>query len=267
MSARKVLITGATGLIGHTAYLHLSANRDKYEVYGLDRSRQLSERVPKDRTLEIPGDQFFECDLGNFDAVLKAVTGMDTVVHMAADASGGEWDSVLNNNIIGAYNMFEACRQAGVKRLIAASTIQVSTGYREREPYRAIGEGRFEEVPKDFPVVTADMPAEPRNLYASSKVWSESLARTYAHTHDMSCIIIRPGWVVAEDKPPQPGGDNIWCSQRDIAQLIECCIDAGDDVRFDIFWAMSDNKWRWVDIEHARRRVGYIPRDSAEDGV
>ena len=80
----------------------------------------------------------------------------------------------------------------------------------------------------------------------------------------MSCIIIRPGWVVAADAAPNPSGQPIWCSQRDIVQLIECCINAGEDVRFEIFYGMSDNKWRWVDIDNARRKVGYIPRDSAE---
>lgn len=265
-TSKKVLITGATGLIGHTAYLHLSSQPEKYEVYALDRSRELSERVPEDRAFGIPDDQFFQSDLGDFEGVLKAVTGMDTVVHMAADASGSEWESVLHNNIIGAYNVFESCRQAGVRRLVAASTIQVSTGYREREPYRSITEGNFEDVPEDFPNVTADMPAEPRNIYASSKVWSESLARTYAYTYGMSCLIIRPGWVVAEDRPRGQGAD-IWCSQRDIALLIECCVDAGDDIQFDIFWAMSDNKWRWVDVDRARRRVGYVPQDTAENSI
>ena len=61
-----------------------------------------------------------------------------------------------------------------------------------------------------------------------------------------------------------PSGQPIWCSQRDIVQLIECCINAGEDVRFEIFYGMSDNKWRWVDIDNARRKVGYIPRDRAE---
>ena len=265
--AKKILITGATGLIGHTAYLHLVSQPEKYEVYALDRSCELSERVPKDRTFSIPHANFFQCDLAAFDDVAKAVNGMDTVIHMGADASGSEWESVLQNNIIGAYNVFEACRRADVKRLIAASTIQVSSGYRELEPYKSISEKGVDDVPEKFPMVTSEMPAEPRNIYASSKVWSESLARTYAHVHGMSCIIIRPGWVVAEDKPRGLEGADIWCSQRDIAQLIECCIDAHDDVRFEIFWAMSDNKWRWVDIEHARRKVGYVPRDRAENSM
>ena len=47
--------------------------------------------------------------------------------------------------------------------------------------------------------------------------------------------------------------------------MVERCIDAPDDLRFDIFYAVSNNRYRWVDIEHAREVVGYVPQDRAED--
>ncbi|MFN2229205.1 MAG: hypothetical protein ACK2VA_05515, partial [Anaerolineae bacterium] len=57
----------------------------------------------------------------------------------------------------------------------------------------------------------------------------------------------------------------VWCSQRDIAQLVERCICAPPDLRFDVFYGISDNRVRFADIEHAREVLGYVPQDRAED--
>ena len=262
MAPVKVLITGVSGLVGSAAYLHLSQWPECYELYGLGRRRELSERVFDERRIDLPEDRFFICDIADMEGVAAAVEGMDAVVHMAADPSGPDWDSLLRNNIIGAYNIFEASLQAGVGRVIAASTIQVSTGHRQQEPYKSVADGHSESVPDDFEMLSVQVPAEPRNLYASTKVFSESLARTYAHAQGMSCLCIRIGWVVGEEKP-RPQGPDVWCSQRDIAELIKCCIDASDELQFDIFYGMSDNERRWVDIESAVQAVGYISRDRA----
>lgn len=83
----------------------------------------------------------------------------------------------------------------------------------------------------------------------------------------MSCLCIRIGWVVAEDRPPRSTAEDIWCSQRDIVSLTECCVNAPESVRFDIFYGMSDNRWRWVDLAHAREVVGYVPQDRGEDRI
>ena len=54
-------------------------------------------------------------------------------------------------------------------------------------------------------------------------------------------------------------------ARRDVVQLIEKSIEAPDDLRFDIFYGVSNNRFRWVDIDHAREILGYIPQDSAEE--
>ena len=263
MAPKKILITGVSGLVGSAAYLHLGRWPERYELYGLGRRRSLSERVMDKRSIDLPEERFFVCDVADMEGVRQAVEGMDAVVHMAADPAGRSWESLRDANLIGAYNVFEACHRAGVRRLIAASTIQVSTGDAAEEPYKSLIEGDA-AAPEDFPTLTAGTPGRPRNLYGATKVWSESLARVYAHSHGMSCLCIRIGWVTGEDEARNGRGD-IWCSQRDIAELIKCCVDADDGVRFDIFYGMSDNRRRWVDIDNARRRVGYVSRDRAED--
>ena len=264
MSLKKVLVTGATGQIGNAVFKRLKEQPEKYDVYALDRSATFSARVPGNWVLNIPKERLHLCDLTNMEGLQSAVQGMDVVVHLAADPSPNTWESVLNNNIIGAYNAFEACRQAGVGRIIAASSITVSNGYPEEEPYKAILEKRYEDVPAGFPKVSPDIPAKPRSLYASSKVWCESLARTYSHAYGMSCLAIRIGQV-ERDRPRPPQGVSIFTSVRDIVQIFELCVNADESLRFDIFYGMSNNDWRWVDIEHAGDVLGFAPQDRAED--
>jgi nucleoside-diphosphate-sugar epimerase len=265
MSPKKVMITGISGIVGSSAYLQMRQSPEKYELYGLGRRRVLSDRVKDTRDIDLPADKHMVADIADFDAMCKVVAGMDVVVHLAADPAGGEWESVLRNNIVGGYNVFEACRQAGVKRIVAASTIQVSTGHRGQAPYNAVSQGRLESLPADVAPIGADVPAEPRNLYASSKVFNESLCRTYAYSHGMSCLAIRIGWVVGEDNVPNASAEDIWCSQRDIGGLIEACVDAPEDLRFDIFYGMSNNRFLWVDMDNARQKLGFVPQDRAED--
>ena len=263
---KKILITGGYGLIGNVVYGTLNERPDIYDVYVLARRRQRSDRLPVDQLCPIPDHRLHLADLSDFASVQRAVEGMDTVVHMAADAREFTgWDSVHSSNVIGTYHVFEACRLAGVERIVFASTLQVSYGYRTEEPYRLIYQERYADLPAEIPVVGRESSTRPLNLYAASKVWGEALAHVYAHTYGMSCICLRIGWVLAEDRPPEPEARYEWCSQRDIAQLVERCINAPRDVRFDIFFGISNNQYRWVDIDHARRVVGYEPQDWSED--
>ncbi len=81
----------------------------------------------------------------------------------------------------------------------------------------------------------------------------------------MSVICLRIGAVNLEDRPLSPRQFSVWCSQRDVAQMVERCIAAPESLRFDIFYAVSDNKWSYRDVAHARDVVGYLPQDRAED--
>ena len=101
MPVKRVLVTGARGLIGGEVYRHLKEFPDQYDVYGLSRRRGSSERVADDRDLQIPEEKFILSDLSDLDQVAHALQGMDVVVHMAADPSGRKgWESVLPSNIV-----------------------------------------------------------------------------------------------------------------------------------------------------------------------
>ena len=257
----RVLITGAYGLIAWEAYKRL---RDRgEETFALARRREPSERVAKEEEIHVPDDHFFLADMTDYEAVRYAVDGMDVVVHLAADPRPNTtWENILNSNMIGAYNAFEACKDAGVKRIVYASSIMANWGYWEEEPYTSIREGRFEDVPTDMRVITVADPPRPTEPYSASKVWGEALARTYSDAHGISCICIRIGWVNAEDSSQGSPITPVWSSQRDIVQMIEKCVDAPESLRFDIFYGISDNAHCWVDVKRGER-IGYVPEDGA----
>jgi len=266
---KPVLITGAYGLIGNLLYAHLAAQPERYDVFGLAKSVQPSARTAAIQVTDIPAERLRLADLTDFAAVARAVAGVHTIIHLAADPDGrAGWESVLASNIIGAHNLFEAARQAGVRRVVFASTNQVVFGYSTEEPFGALLSGRLEEVdPQALRRIDHRQPTRPLSDYACSKVFGEALAHMYAYSHGLSCLCLRIGWVVSDDSVPNPRAQTLWCSQRDIVQLLERCLNAPDSLRFDVFFGQSDNRYNFVDIEHARQVLGYAPQDSAEHSL
>jgi nucleoside-diphosphate-sugar epimerase len=265
MAIKNILITGAYGLIGNLLYRHLAQFPLEFAVYGLDKNGAPSDRIFPEKVFRIPEERFFQVDLGDLEGLQRAFQGMETVVHLAADAGRpGTWESLLHNNLAGAYHALEAARLAGVKRVICASSSMVNFGYEAEEPYAAIFHNRSGELPPEIPILTKQDPVRPPSLYAASKVWLEALAHVYAYRHGLSCLCLRIGWVVAEDAPRPTRLGAEWCSQRDIVQLLQRCIAAPEDLRFDIFYGVSDNYYRFMDIQHAREVLGYVPLDRAE---
>jgi NAD+ dependent glucose-6-phosphate dehydrogenase len=263
---KKVIITGAYGLIGNLVYGHMAAQPERYDMYAMVRRIKPSVRIKTMHFTDIPTDRIRLADLTDFEAVQRAMQGMDTVVHMAADPDGRSgWESVLNNNIIGAHNLFEACRLAGVKRIIYASTNQVVFGYMTPQKREAMfGRSNAELNLSEFPLADHTKPTRPMNDYACSKVYGEALAHMYAHVHGISCIVLRIGWVVDSDTLPNPKAAAIWCSHRDIIQIVERCVDAPPELRFDVFFGHSDNQPNLVDIQHAKDVLGYAPQDGQQ---
>jgi nucleoside-diphosphate-sugar epimerase len=272
MASKKVLITGVYGLIGSTVYDRLCAQPDAYEVYGLARRRHPSERVAADKRIEIPDERFTLSDLSDLVVLEQAMQGIDVVVHMAADPRlEADWESILASNLIGPRNVFEAARRCGVRRVIYASSVTVNWGtLLYEEPYKLLYEGRYAELsPADLPMVTVDRPPRPTSYYPASKVWGEALARVYSDSHGLSMICLRIGGVNAEDRPPFEEGwaRSAWLSQRDVAQMVQRAIEAPDDVHYGVFYVVSNNTWRWLDIDSGRLALGYAPQDNAEEWV
>ena len=248
MAGRSVLVTGMSGLIGRALRKQLEG---RYDLRALNRSA-------------VEGLPCHRADIADLGAIEPAFAGVETVVHLAAQVGNPGWEGVQRHNVTGTYNVFEAARQAGVKRVIFASSGATVSGIETDKPYSDLVAGHYEGL-TSWPMLTHLSPLRPGGLYGVSKIWGEALGRHYSASHHMSVICVRIGRVHAEDRPMSPRDFSVWCSQRDIVRLIERCVDAPATLRYDIFFGASRNKWGYRDLEHPRAVVGWEPVDVAED--
>lgn len=246
----KVLITGMSGLIGRALRRRLE-EAGGYELSALN--RRAVEGVPCTRA-----------DVADFDAIRPAFDGVETVVHLAAIASGAApWDAVLNQNVIGTYNVFEAARQAGCRRVVFASSGATISNWEREEPYRSLVQGDYDELPQHWEMIDHRTPVRPSGLYGCSKVWGEALARHYTDTAELSALCVRIGRVTEADAPREPRDFAVWCSQRDVTGVLQACVDAPASLRFDVVYAVSRNRWGYRDMAHTREVLGYEPQDAS----
>lgn len=246
---RKVLITGMSGLIGGILRRHLERTGG-YQLTALNRR-------------PVEGVPCFQADISDLEAIRPAFAGQDVVVHLAAHLGDRPWESLLSANIVGAYNVFEAAREAGVKRVVFASSGSTITGFERTAPYDAIAAGRYEDVPERWPLLTHEM-VRSKGVYGASKVWGEALGRHYSDVYGLSVLCARIGTVTASNKPEMAQHYSSYLSHGDVADLLHRCIEASESVKYDIFLATSNNKWGYRDLQHARDVLGYQPRDTAE---
>jgi uronate dehydrogenase len=228
---QRVLITGAAGDVGSrlTALLH-----DTYEL------RLSDMRTPA----AVPGNaEFVAADLTDPAAVGRAVAGMDGIVHLGGFSIEGPWATILNANIIGCYNLFEAAHAAKVKRIVFASSNHAVGFYPRR---RKIG---------------TDEPVRPDSRYGVSKAFGEALGAFYAYKHGLRVTCLRIGNVA--DAVVDRRRLAIWLRPEDLAQLVRIGLEH-PDIRYEIFYGASDNERAWWDNTNAHR-FGYRPRFRAEE--
>jgi len=228
---RQVLITGAAGAIGSTLRAGL---RGVYPLLRLADIRPLAAPATHEACVT--------ADLCDFAAVASMMDGVDCVVHLGGVPREGPWEAILEHNIVGTYNVFEAARQCGVKRVVYASSNHVIGYYRAERP------------------VGIEAPPRPDSRYGVSKVFGEALGRLYADKHGLSVACLRIGSF--RERPQNARQLATWISPRDMVQLARCCIDA-PDYRFLVLYGVSGNsRSRWHNP--AAAVVGYRPQDNAE---
>ncbi len=193
-------------------------------------------------------DEFVQADIRDFDALRQACDGVTAMLHLAAVSDEADFHThLLPMNVVGVHNAFEAARLAGVPKVLFASTGQTVLNYPKGE------------------WVTPEMPARPYTVYACTKLFGEALARYYSDIHGLSMICIRLCYFRGYDDPLLriPGHDvqREWCSPRDLTQLIVKCIRS--DLKFEVFFGVSNNTGRYWDISNAQKLVGYEPQDDA----
>ncbi len=264
-SPTRVLITGVQGTIAGAVLADLRREVGRYVVYGVDRRANAWEYGDRVAGRALPQDRSRIAALSDIHAVRRAVEGMDVVVHLGEGNPDGDGRDPPTNDVVGTYNVFEACREAKVRRVVYGSSAMVCWGYMRDEPYRAIRERRVDDLPTALPMVTKTSAPRPADTFAASKLWGEALGHVYADVHGLSVLCLRFGWVEGQQAPWKPELASLWCSRRDAAQLVRRCVEAPVDLRFDVFFGVSANLRRWVDIDDARDRVGYSPVDRVEE--
>lgn len=234
---RRVLVTGAAGNIGAYYAEHAPAHH----------TRRLMVRPGDDEAEKLARfGEVVEGDLDDRARLLELCRGIDTVVHLAADPSPkAEWDTLLPSNIVGTYNVMSAAKEAGVKRVIYASSIHAVSGY-----------------PVDVQVKTSE-PVNPGDLYGVTKCFGEALGRYYAEQEGMSVIALRIGAFQPLAKAADANSAALldaFVSRRDLNQLIVRCVD-NETLRFAVFHGLSNNRYKRLDLSDARALVGYEPQD------
>ena len=221
----NVLITGAAGAIGSTLARGMN---DRYNLRGLDR-----EPMP-DLEDAVIGD------VADFDTMLEVTQGMDAVIHLTG--IDHEWEGVLQSNLIGTYNMFEASVRNGVRRVAYASRAGVLGPY-PRRLHR-----------------TVDMMPKPVGLYTVSKVFGEAMGYSYSSRHDIEFVGVRIGNFNANRPLP---ADPHHLGHGDAVRVFERAI-IHPNVEYEVVFGVSDSNWPLYDLDHGRRVIGYYPQDYSE---
>jgi uronate dehydrogenase len=228
---KKVLLTGAAGDIGTRLRKLLTSVYPALRVSDIRRPADLS-----------PDEDFVQGDLADYPAVERMVDGMEGIIHLGGVSVEGPWQAILNANIVGTYNLFEAAYRAGVKRVVFASSNH-TVGFYPRSAK-----------------IGVNVTVKPDSRYGVSKAFGEAIGSFYADKHGLSVTCIRIGNV--NDKPIDLRRLSIWLKPEDLVQLIGIGLEH-PDIHFEVFYGASDNAAAWWDNSNARR-FGYRPTGVAE---
>src|SRR5712691_3861572 len=211
----RVLITGAAGGIGRSL-------RDS--LRGVYRVIRVSDRVPL--AAARAGEEVDRTELSDMAAVERIVDGVDGIIHLGGISGESEWEPILQSNIIGTYNLFEAARQARVKRIIVATSNHAVGFY-----------------PRDQKIDHRVVP-RPDSRYGVSKAFAEALASLYADKHGIGFLCIRIGNF--GPRPIDRRRLSIWISPRDLTQLVRIGLEH-PDLRYEVVSGVSNTRRSWSD--------------------
>jgi uronate dehydrogenase len=187
-------------------------------------------------------EEILLADLADASAVDAAVAGVNAIVHLGGVSVEGPFGPIMQANILGLFNLYEAARKHHVKRIVFASSNHVTGFYRQGE------------------TITADHSPRPDGFYGVSKAFGEDLSRFYFDRFGIETACIRIGSSFPEPKDRRMLAT--WLSYGDLHRLITACLTT-PVLGHTIVFGMSDNAVTWWDNSRARH-VGYVPQDSSD---
>jgi uronate dehydrogenase len=228
----RILLTGAAGAIGTSLRPALRARAEGVRLVDAVEIREPTER-----------EETLRCDLADPRAALAAVRDTDAVVHLAGIPTEDSFERLLDANVRATFNVFEAARVSGARRVVFASSNHATGFYRRDERIS----------PRD--------PPRPDSLYGVSKVAGEALGSLYADKFGLEVVALRIGSFSHE--PPDGPSRPMWISPGDMSRLVWAALTA-PDIGFVVVYGASRTGSSWWDDAEAARRIGYQPRDAAE---
>lgn len=239
MLKSKILITGGCGKIGSYFAKYVS---EKYDIRVVDRIAWNNEKQGS-----LSGE-IVVVDLQDIMACRKVCEDIDVVVHLAADADpdANFANSLLGNNIIATHNMFRAAKDASCKRFIFASSAHVVSAYAA-----------------DMQIGN-EMAIKPGNIYGATKCFGEALAAYFAYTEGLPSIVLRIGAYIFPEEYEQFNLEEMdaFLDPDDFNELLVKCIET-PDIDYAIAHAISNNRYKRLDLSETRERFGYQPKADA----
>jgi uronate dehydrogenase len=231
LSHHRLLLTGAAGGLGQALRPRLKANCDVLRS---------ADRV----AFGLAGEQeeLVLADLADASAVMTMMQDVDAVVHLGGVSTEAAFEPILQGNILGVYNLYEAARKQGVKRIVFASSNHVTGFYKQSE------------------TINASHPPRPDSLYGVSKAFGEDLSRFYYDRYGIETACVRIGSSFPEPKDRRMLAT--WLSFDDLHRLITACLTT-PVLGHSIIFGMSDNAVTWWDNSQANH-IGYKAQDSSD---
>lgn len=227
----RLLVTGAAGGVGCAIRPHLQTLARKVRLSDIADLGQAAEH-----------EELVPCDLSDAQAVNALVEGCDAIIHLGGVSVEQPWNDILQANIIGAYNLFEAARNLGKPRIVFASSNH-TIGYYPRTTR-----------------IDTEVPRRPDSLYGVSKCFGEDLASLYYHKFDIETLSVRIGSCFP--KPKDTRMMATWLSVDDFMRLMKRAFVA-PKLACTVVYGVSANTERWWDNSKSAF-LGWAPQDSSE---
>lgn len=227
----RLLLTGAAGNLGQVLRPRLKAHAEVLRVSDLATIGNAG-----------PGEEAQPCDLADGAAVSRLVQGVDAIVHLGGVSVERPFEEILPANIQGVYNLFEAARIHGVRRVVFASSNHVIGFYEQGKQ------------------LDPDVPLRPDGYYGLSKAYGEHLSRFYFDRYGIETVCLRIGSSFPEPKDRRMMVT--WLSYDDLTDLVTRALFTPDVGHLIVYGASANRDSWWND--GAARVLGFVPKDSSE---